>query len=50
MTPTGAVTGARHTVTTGKAALLEGFRFVGAELNEEYAEIARARIGAPCQS
>jgi DNA modification methylase len=31
--------------STGKAAMLEGFRFVGAELSEEYAEIARARIG-----
>jgi len=31
--------------STGKAAMLEGFRFVGAELSEEYATIARARIG-----
>jgi site-specific DNA-methyltransferase (adenine-specific) len=29
--------------STGKAALLEGFRFIGAELDPEYAEIARAR-------
>jgi site-specific DNA-methyltransferase (adenine-specific) len=29
--------------STGKAALLEGFRFLGAELDPEYAEIARAR-------
>jgi len=31
--------------STGKAAMLEGFRFVGAELSPEYIEIARARIG-----
>jgi site-specific DNA-methyltransferase (adenine-specific) len=31
--------------STGKAAILEGLRFVGAELSEEYIEIARARIG-----
>jgi DNA modification methylase len=31
--------------STGKAAMLEGLRFVGAELSEEYIEIARARIG-----
>ena len=30
--------------TTGCAAVLEGKRFVGCELNAEYAEIARARI------
>ena len=30
--------------STGKAAVLEGFRFIGAELSEEYAAIARARI------
>ena len=29
--------------STGKAALLEGFRFVGCELSPEYATIARAR-------
>ena len=32
--------------TTGCAAVAEGFRFVGAELNPEYAEIARRRIAA----
>lgn len=32
--------------STGKAAVLEGFRFVGIELEAEYAEIARARIEA----
>ena len=31
--------------STGKAAMLEGLRFVGAELSPEYIEIARARIG-----
>jgi len=31
--------------STGKAAILEGFRFVGCELSAEYIEIARARIG-----
>lgn len=30
--------------STGKAAMLEGFEFVGFELSEEYAEIANARI------
>ncbi|MFA1584733.1 DNA methyltransferase [Achromobacter ruhlandii] len=30
--------------STGKAAILEGFRFVGCELQAEYIEIARARI------
>ena len=30
--------------TTGRAAVAEGFGFVGIELNPEYAEIARARI------
>lgn len=30
--------------STGKAAMLEGFRFIGMELNEEYANIARSRI------
>lgn len=30
--------------STGKAAMLEGFRFVGIEREPEYAEIARARI------
>jgi site-specific DNA-methyltransferase (adenine-specific) len=32
--------------STGKAAVLEGFRFIGVELSEEYAAIARARIAA----
>ena len=31
--------------STGKAAVLEGFRFVGCELSAEYIEIAHARIG-----
>lgn len=30
--------------STGKAAVLEGFNFIGIELNPEYIEIARARI------
>ena len=30
--------------STGKAAMMEGFRFIGIELNPEYIEIARARI------
>lgn len=30
--------------TTGCAAMMEDFRFIGCELSEEYAEIARARI------
>lgn len=32
--------------STGKAAMLEGFRFVGIDLSPEYVEIARARIAA----
>jgi site-specific DNA-methyltransferase (adenine-specific) len=32
--------------STGKAAMLEGFRFIGIELNPEYAEIASKRIQA----
>ena len=32
--------------STGKAAVLEGFRFVGCEMSPEYAAIARARIAA----
>jgi DNA modification methylase len=32
--------------STGKAALLEGFRFIGIEREAEYVEIARARIQA----
>jgi site-specific DNA-methyltransferase (adenine-specific) len=31
--------------STGKAAILEGFRFVGCELSAEYIQIAQARIG-----
>lgn len=30
--------------STGKAAVLEGFRFIGIEREAEYLEIARARI------
>ena len=30
--------------STGKAAVLEGFRFIGIEREEEYCEIAKARI------
>ena len=30
--------------STGRAAMLEGARFIGCELSPEYAEIARARI------
>ena len=32
--------------STGKAAVLEGFRFLGIELEAEYVEIARARIAS----
>jgi site-specific DNA-methyltransferase (adenine-specific) len=32
--------------STGKAALLEGFRFIGCEMSPEYFEIAKARIKA----
>jgi site-specific DNA-methyltransferase (adenine-specific) len=32
--------------STGKAALLEGFNFIGIEREAEYVEIARARIAA----
>jgi len=32
--------------TTGMAAVMEGFRFVGIEREAEYLEIARARIAA----
>ena len=31
--------------STGKAAVLEGFRFIGIEREAEYVEIAKARIG-----
>ena len=36
--------------STGKAAVLEGFRFVGIEREAEYVEIARARIAAVAPS
>ena len=32
--------------STGKGAVLEGFRFLGIEREAEYVEIARARIAA----
>ena len=32
--------------STGRAAVAEGFRFVGVEMDEAYVEIARARISA----
>ena len=32
--------------STGKAAVLEGFRFIGCEMSEDYARIAEARIAA----
>lgn len=31
--------------STGKAARAEGFNFIGIELNREYVEIAKRRIG-----
>ena len=36
--------------STGKAALLEGFRFIGCERSPEYVAIARARIAAALQA
>jgi len=34
--------------STGKAAVMEGFNYIGCELDAEYVEIARARIaGVP---
>ena len=36
--------------STGKAAMLEGFQFIGCELSPEYMEIARARIDAATTS
>jgi site-specific DNA-methyltransferase (adenine-specific) len=30
--------------STGKAAMREGFRFIGIDMTPEYVEIARARI------
>ena len=35
--------------STGKAAILEGFRFIGIDLNPEYIEIARGRIAQAAQ-
>ena len=35
--------------STGKAAMLEGFRFIGIEREAEYVEIAKARIQAAIQ-
>jgi site-specific DNA-methyltransferase (adenine-specific) len=32
--------------STGKAAMLEGFQFIGCEMSPEYFEIAKARIEA----
>ncbi|MFW9605437.1 MAG: DNA methyltransferase, partial [Pseudomonas sp.] len=34
--------------STGKAAMLEGFRFMGCELDPDYMTIAEARIRAAC--
>jgi site-specific DNA-methyltransferase (adenine-specific) len=36
--------------STGKAAILEGFRFIGIERDEEYMKIAEARIAAAIDS
>jgi DNA modification methylase len=36
--------------STGKAAMLEGLRFIGAEMTAEYIPIARARIDAAVNS
>jgi site-specific DNA-methyltransferase (adenine-specific) len=36
--------------STGKAAMLEGFKFIGCELSPEYFEIAKARIFASQQN
>jgi hypothetical protein len=35
--------------STGKAAMLEGFNFIGIERDPEYVKIAEARIGAACR-
>jgi site-specific DNA-methyltransferase (adenine-specific) len=35
--------------STGKAAMAEGFRFIGIEREAEYIEIARARISAEAE-
>jgi len=34
--------------STGKAAVLEGFRFVGIDVEEEYVRIAEVRIKHAC--
>jgi len=34
--------------STGKAAMLEGLRFIGVELSPEYAQFARERIALAC--
>jgi len=46
ITPTGGVVLDPYmgSVSTGKAAMLEGFDFIGIELNDEYFDIATARI------
>jgi site-specific DNA-methyltransferase (adenine-specific) len=36
--------------STGKAAILEGFQFIGVERDEEYMKIAEARIAAAIES
>lgn len=36
--------------STGKAAMLEGFKFIGIERESEYLEIAQARIKAACSA
>lgn len=36
--------------STGKAAMLEGFRFIGIEMDEQFADIARARVEHAAQS
>lgn len=36
--------------STGKAAMLEGRRFIGCELTEEYLPVARARIAQACET
>ncbi len=36
--------------STGKAAIADGFRFIGIERESEYVEIAKARIGQPTET
>jgi len=36
--------------STGKAAILEGFQFIGIERDEEYMKIAEARIAVAIES